>query len=200
MGKLMIMNNLIILDLNGVLVDKRWHVTEPTVQKNSKNSVKEKKGKKDFKLEINVRPGAQQFIENLSKKYTICVWSSAMKHTIKKILNEIFDNSESITDSISFILTQKSCTAIEGLSRKEFLTDKEYEKYEKKGLPLFMKDIKNIPSVDKFSRILFIDNSSEKLLKNPPDSYHIVETWKKDNDCKETLDDIEDLINQRMIN
>jgi 5'(3')-deoxyribonucleotidase len=178
--------SLVVLDLNGVLVDKRWNVKE------------KKSGGKDFKLEVNVRPGAQKFIENLSKNHTVCIWSSAMKHTIQKILNKVFDSDESINKAVSFILTQKSCTAIDGISKKEFLTDEEYEKYEKKGVPLFMKEISEIHKKfpNKFSKILFVDNSAEKLLKNPKDSYHIVETWKKDSESSETLDDIENYILQ----
>lgn len=156
------MSKLVVLDLNGVLVDKKGH-------------------------RIHVRPGAKNFIEHLAKKYTVCVWSAAMTHNIQRILNKIlldktmFEKKKE--NPISFILSQENCDPVQVSGSR---------------VPLFMKNINVIHLLypDKFDKILFIDNTIEKLSNNPKGSYYIVDTWTRNSQQVLSLKEIELAITQ----
>lgn len=136
------MKTLIVLDLNGFLVHR------------SSNK-------------IVVRKNARQFILNLSKKYTVAIWSSALLKNIYIILKYFMSSVD--MKSISFILSQKDCELIEYQSRR----NPKINKY------VLLKNISTIHEMFplKFSKILFIDDSVKKMKNNPIYSYHIVKTW-----------------------
>lgn len=139
------MKFLIILDLNGVLVDRVRGPTDTTP---------------DFmigKTKCYVRPGARKFLKWLHHHYDVAVWSSMMPHNTMQIVHELWGKR---MKDLKFIFTQNQCTENGMMDEKPiFLKELRY-----------VWEI--MPWYDKFNTIL-IDDSSYKSSNNPMyTSYH----------------------------
>ncbi len=78
---------LLVLDLNGVLIDKKYSLMKEHLDLSEGN---------DFfcfgDFVIFLRNGCLSLIENLSKKYTLGLWSSTHRKNVIKILEKFFEN------------------------------------------------------------------------------------------------------------
>ena len=129
-------NKLLILDVDETLI----HATE-----------KELGFSPDFKLEkyfVYKRPHLDQFLENISKHFTIGIWSSADDSYVTEIVNKIKpDNIE-----FEIIWGRSRCSLKKDYTFDNYFFEKRLDKLKKKGF--------------KLEQIIIVDDTPEKSRNN----------------------------------
>ena len=92
------------------------------------------------------RPGLAQFLDHVSQRYELAVWSSAGEDYVEAIAKQIW------TAGFSFVWSRGRCI-------RQF----DPETFE----PIYLKDLKKVKRLGyDLNRILIVDDSPEKLTKN----------------------------------
>lgn len=133
----------IVLDLNGVLVQKEYDPQQNLISKH---------WEEDGVFHVNnffirLRPGLKPFLKFCNKNFQLIIWSSAKKHNIERIIKELPDfKGIKLT-----ILSQEDCLVNSN-------TVNEY--------PLFMKPLQLISEKFGFKKenIIILDDSEDKIL------------------------------------
>ena len=158
--------NLVILDLNGVLIDRKY------VGKASDDS--EHEGTRIGHFLVYKRPGLDNFLRRLFKLFDVAVWSSAKKWNVNQLVDFIFCEPEYHFSDLKFVWCQEQCT-------RETHPDEELAKVK----PLFVKSLDAV--WEKFpeynpGNTFFVDDTPEKIRSSICDVKEIhvkVKTWKR---------------------
>jgi hypothetical protein len=149
--------SLIVLDLNGVLLDKQFFQTE------------EEKARFDptpscyaGKFAVWLRPGAEEFIRNLLIHHDVAIWSSAKFFNTQQLVDSFIPKE--LQKQLLFIWGQEECTAVQTESGAKVIYTKDpkhiWEKY---------------PQYQNCTKI--IDDSSEKIQSECPYQVKICRRW-----------------------
>lgn len=89
---------LIVFDLNGVLLSRLYVKDRIPIYENY--------------VRINnhavwLRPGLKEFLEKMSKEYTLAIWSSISRWNLEQLLNTY--DKELLKDDMLFIWSQREC-------------------------------------------------------------------------------------------
>jgi hypothetical protein len=142
--------HLIILDLNGLLLDRRrepFNDVEPDrLYKSGSN-----------KYFVYLRPHARDFVTFLLANFDVAVWSSAMLHNIHPMVDLVFGKRAT---ELAFIWDQKKCT------QDGFVTGRGGHKDRK---PLFLKELSLVWAANHGTptTTLLIDDDAYKCTRNP---------------------------------
>jgi len=152
---------LLVLDLNGLLIDRTF-VKEYKKQDNTATPTK------IGAFFVWKRPHLDTFIDYILQNFNVSVWSSAKINNVQNLVDFIFEDRQK---ELIFMWDQSKCIA-------EHRDDTH---------PLFLKPIDKILEVfpEYKDRILFIDDSPEKLKKNGNYTYVSFTMWdmtKQDDD------------------
>ena len=96
--------HMLVLDLNGLLVDRRMSPFENPV-----DGTKVAPDAKFGKFYIYNRPHMQSFVEWASEHFTAGVWSSAQHHNARTLVNHIWGKQR---DRLAFVWGQDRCTHV----------------------------------------------------------------------------------------
>lgn len=140
---------LLVLDLNGVLFDRR----RQTRNSNKDESKKEELLLSTIKLgnfQVYNRPHLDSFIDFLLENFTCAVWSSVQKHNLEMLVDHAWGKER--RKKLLFVWGQDKCTSV------GFFGD---------GLkPVFLKETRR-RIFWTHTKILLVDDSPYKALKNP---------------------------------
>ena len=154
---LSIQKKLIILDLNGLLISREY--VKDRTKKPPKNA------KRAGNFFVYFRPGLNEFLTVIFKRYDVAVWSSACKHNVDMLCKLVFKER---IDQLVFIWYQNQCT-------KEEHPDKKMKNIK----PLYCKDLKKVRfKYVNYLHILMLDDSKHKMKLNSKDDYYVCKTWK----------------------
>lgn len=162
---------LIILDLNGILISRKFVDEKISDTSSAKTDNSEIVGK----FRIWKRPGCDSFLDFLFSKFEVAVFSSITRPNIEMTVKYIFGEKVS---QLKFIYNQNNCVKISKLA--------DNEKENKRDIT-FCKNLQIVwnafPEYNE-NNTLIIDDSPEKMVYNPSQAYFIAETWSpaKEND------------------
>ena len=171
---------LIILDLNGVLIDREYNK-----EANPEEGVNEKVGN----FLVWKRPALDGFLQGLFERYHVAVWSSVKAWNLDQLVKYIFNDKAFHHEDLAFCWSQDQCDQEE--HPDEELRDKK---------PLFVKDLSKVweafPQFDCENTVI-IDDTPEKiratkLSTSSTSTYHHIEavTWlEHDNEDEYLYDD-----------
>jgi hypothetical protein len=147
--------HLLVLDLNGLLVDRRMAAFAEA------DGTKRAPDAKFGKFFIYNRPHMVEFVNWLSDHFTVGVWSSAQTHNAKLLVNHIWGKHR---DKLAFVWGQDRCTHVGAM-----------ETSAPNSKPILLKDLNELwraPSYARFGprNTLLIDDSPYKAVMNPPNS------------------------------
>lgn len=162
---------LIVIDLNGVLVDREY--IKGCVENRPENLYEGYRHIGQFAMWK--RKGIDELFDFLFENYDVAIWSSVKSYNLKQILDFL-----NIKGKLLFTWCQDQCDA--------------YKSEVTPGGFIFKKDIEKIHQMYPeypISSILLIDNTPEKCVNL--DRYYQAKTWSRDQpdvDCKEIIDAI----------
>lgn len=153
---------LLILDLNGVLMDREF----------------DKEGKIEIDPDQDMhrvgsfvvwrRPGLDAVLPDLFRQYDVAVWSSVKKWNADQLIPLLFGE---YAKQLKFVFNQKQCTAVTH-------PDPDAKK------PLFLKVLMKVwaeyPEYND-SNTCLIDDTAEKHRENPPTTQFAPRTWTHEN-------------------
>ena len=144
--------HLLVLDLNGLLVDRRM---SPCVEQDGTKRVPDAKFGKFF---IYNRPQMNEFVNWLHDKFTVGVWSSAQQHNAKQLVSHIWGKQR---DKLAFVWGQDRCTHVGAMDPKK-----------PQSKPILLKDLNELWKTPSYARFgprntLLIDDSPYKAVMNP---------------------------------
>ncbi len=140
---------LLVLDLNGVLFDRRRRT------RNSNKTIKPEEEKEELStilgnFQVYNRPHLDTFIDFLLENFTCAVWSSVQKHNLEMLVDHAWGKER--RKKLLFVWGQDKCTSV------GFFGD---------GLkPVFLKETRR-RIFWTHTKILLVDDSPYKALKNP---------------------------------
>lgn len=162
---------LIILDLNGILISRKF-----LDEKISSTSTDDRDNSEIVgKFRIWKRPGCDSFLDFLFSKFEVAVFSSITRPNIEMTVKYIFGEKIS---QLKFIYNQNNCVKISKLVDNEDVNKRDIT---------FCKNLQIVwnafPEYNE-NNTLIIDDSPEKMVYNPSQAYFIAETWSpaKEND------------------
>jgi hypothetical protein len=162
-------NILVVIDLNGFLYHRIFKCQHFSETELSSKVPCYRLGN----FYVYPRPHYKSFLQFLFANFHVGLWSSAKKHNILRLINdENCGFPKTFLDMLTFIFDQSHCTAIPVPNSKK---------------PLFLKDLSIV--WEKFpqwnaSNTLIIDDSVEKLQRNPKYTSISPPTWTR-NDVKD---------------
>ena len=175
--------HLLVVDLNGLLVDRRM---TPFVEPDGTKRAPDAKFGKFF---IYNRPHMSAFVEWAFEHFTVGVWSSAQQHNAKTLVAHIWGESR---DKLAFVWGQDKCTHVGAMDPAK-----------PKSKPILLKDLKKLWASPSFKRFgprntLLLDDSPYKAAMNPehcaihPKEYKLEDKRLEGevNDKKKTDDDV----------
>jgi hypothetical protein len=145
--------HLLVLDLNGLLVDRRMSAfVEPDGTKRAPDA-------KFGKFFIYNRPHMTSFVKWAFEHFTVGVWSSAQSHNAKALVAHIWGTHR---DALAFVWGQDRCTHVGAMDPNK-----------PNSKPMFLKDLNALwesPSYARFGprNTLLLDDSPYKAVMNPP--------------------------------
>ena len=144
--------HLLVVDLNGLLVDRRM---TPFVEPDGTKRAPDAKFGKFF---IYNRPHMTTFVEWAFEHFTVGVWSSAQQHNAKTLVQHIWGESR---DRLAFVWGQDKCTHVGAMDPAR-----------PKSKPILLKDLKKLWASPSFKRFgprntLLLDDSPYKAAMNP---------------------------------
>lgn len=144
--------HLLVVDLNGLLVDRRM---TPFVEPDGTKRAPDAKFGKFF---IYNRPHMTTFVEWAFEHFTVGVWSSAQQHNAKTLVQHIWGESR---DRLAFVWGQDKCTHVGAMDPAK-----------PKSKPILLKDLKKLWASPSFKRFgprntLLLDDSPYKAAMNP---------------------------------
>ena len=148
---------LIMLDLNGILIDRKYG---KELKANNKCS-------KVGNFLVWKRPFLDEFIDFLFEHYDVAIWSSVKLWNIQQLVAFIFGDKER---KLKLIWSQDQCEAVENPN----INSKK---------PLFLKNLSYLwemfPQYDQTNTLL-IDDSDDKSKNNDPQNHYNPGTWTHD--------------------
>ena len=149
--------HMLVLDLNGLLVDRRMSPFENPV-----DGTKVAPDAKFGKFYIYNRPHMQSFVEWASEHFTVGVWSSAQHHNARTLVNHIWGKQR---DRLAFVWGQDRCTHVGAM-------DPAAGPGHGLGKPILLKDLHALWAVSSYARFgpnntLLLDDSPYKAVMNP---------------------------------
>jgi hypothetical protein len=147
---------LIILDLNGVCVDREYLDKASNVVP----------GVQLGKFMVYKRPHIDEFIDFLFEHFDVAVWSSANKNNVDNMVTHVFANRKS---RLLFVWHQTQCMYIGQVDLGNG-----------RSKPLYSKLVTDVTTKYEAYRgnVLLLDDTSAKLDDNNPFSYLCLPTWK----------------------
>ena len=149
--------HMLVLDLNGLLVDRRMSPFENPV-----DGTKVAPDAKFGKFYIYNRPHMQSFVEWASEHFTVGVWSSAQHHNARTLVNHIWGKQR---DRLAFVWGQDRCTHVGAM-------DPAATGPNHRSKPILLKDLNALWAVSSYARFgpnntLLLDDSPYKAVMNP---------------------------------
>lgn len=154
---------LVVLDLNGILVDRVYIENRPP-KDDADMYVTNSAGSK---WEVYFKKDVHEFLEYVFSNFAVGVWTSGQLENVKPITDKLFEGYP-----LEFLYTQEHCTRMGHDGKK----------------PIFIKDVHKIQRFDP-EDVLFIDDDGYKLKYNYPaihtcltdlkDVKQFLELWKK---------------------
>ncbi len=160
---------LIVLDLNGTLIHRQFR----HMSKNHPKYKSRLQGIPDFKVgqfDCWKRPHLDEFIDHLFAKNQVAVWTSAMRKNSQGIIDAIFGQRQS---ELLFVWSREECSNVMNTCNDHSST----------------KDIRRIPQhfPIPLENIWFIEDGSEKHVKEYVDRVVLVPKWSGNTDDTELL-------------
>lgn len=157
---LTISQRLLILDLNGILIHRRYETNldleaPPGAYRHGN-------------FFIWLRPGLKDFLDYIFEHFEVAIWSSAAKHNLDPLVEEIFGEYR---ERLLFVADQDYCQKV--VPHDSIAKSK----------PLFLK---NLDKAWAFSALkgrydatntLIVDDSDEKMINNPKECHFNPGTW-----------------------
>ena len=145
--------HLLVLDLNGLLVDRRMSAF---VDADGTRRAPDAKFGKFF---IYNRPHMAAFVEWAFEHFTVGVWSSAQAHNAKSLVNHVWGKHR---DKLAFVWGQDRCTHVGAMDRAK-----------PNSKPILLKDLNKLWAIPSYARFgprntLLLDDSPYKAAMNPP--------------------------------
>ena len=149
--------HLLVLDLNGLLVDRRMSAF---VDADGTRRAPDAKFGKFF---IYNRPHMAAFVEWAFEHFTVGVWSSAQAHNAKSLVNHVWGKHR---DKLAFVWGQDRCTHVGAMDRAK-----------PNSKPILLKDLNKLWAIPSYARFgprntLLLDDSPYKAAMNPPELRH----------------------------
>ena len=149
--------HMLVLDLNGLLVDRRMSPFEHPA-----DGTKVAPYAKFGKFYIYNRPHMHSFVEWTMEHFTVGVWSSAQHHNARTLVNHIWGKTR---DKLAFVWGQDRCTHVGAMDPHAGHRSK----------PILLKDLKSLWATASYARFgpnntLLLDDSPYKAVMNPPDT------------------------------
>ena len=149
--------HMLVLDLNGLLVDRRMSPFEHPA-----DGTKVAPDAKFGKFYIYNRPHMHSFVEWTMEHFTVGVWSSAQHHNARTLVNHIWGKTR---DKLAFVWGQDRCTHVGAMDPHAGHRSK----------PILLKDLKSLWATASYARFgpnntLLLDDSPYKAVMNPPDT------------------------------
>ena len=146
---------MLVLDLNGLLVDRRMSPFENPV-----DGTKVAPDAKFGKFYIYNRPHMRSFVEWASEHFTVGVWSSAQHHNARTLVNHVWGKQR---DRLAFVWGQDRCTHVGAMDPNAGQT---------RSKPILLKDLRALWAVSSYARFgpnntLLLDDSPYKAVMNP---------------------------------
>ena len=147
--------HMLVLDLNGLLVDRRMSPFENPV-----DGTKVAPDAKFGKFYIYNRPHMRSFVEWASEHFTVGVWSSAQHHNARTLVNHVWGKQR---DRLAFVWGQDRCTHVGAMDPNAGQT---------RSKPILLKDLHALWAVSSYARFgpnntLLLDDSPYKAVMNP---------------------------------
>eukprot|EP00124_Ichthyophonus_hoferi_P001027 Ihof_evm8s46 gene=Ihof_evmTU8s46 len=148
---------LIILDVNGILIDRR-------MEKKDKSAKQEDAKFRNFY--VHNRPYMREVVELLTKDFEVGVWSSMTSVNLDLIVDHVFGD---LASKLLFVWDQTKCTRIHPASEWR----EKYDAPQQVTKPVFLKELSKLkedPKTRLFfpNKVLLIDDSSYKVAYNDP--------------------------------
>lgn len=159
------MSSQIVLDINGVLIERVWHFDHASVDKIDKDVHVIPMVLKKGSMHIKIRPFALDLIRSIQRMDSVdlVLWSSMTKVYMYPIV-DLLVSLAGIANCDLTVMSQISCTMSDHPT--------------KVGRKLFSKDIKKVQELfPDGSGVLFIDDSLLKMQYNATGSFKIVKPW-----------------------
>ena len=144
--------HLLVVDLNGLLVDRRMTpFVEPDGTKRAPDAA-------FGKFLIYNRPHLSEFVAWAFEHFTVGVWSSAQQHNAKTLVSHIWGEHR---DKLAFVWGQDKCTHVGAMDPAK-----------PRSKPVLLKDLRKLWAVPSFKRFgprntLLLDDSPYKAAMNP---------------------------------
>ena len=144
--------HLLVVDLNGLLVDRRM---TPFVEPDGTKRAPDATFGKFF---IYNRPHMRAFAEWAFEHFTVGVWSSAQQHNAKTLVSHIWGEHR---DKLAFVWGQDKCTHVGAMDPRM-----------PRSKPILLKDLRKLWASPSFKRFgprntLLLDDSPYKAAMNP---------------------------------
>jgi hypothetical protein len=133
---------LVVLDLNGILVD-RVYVDNRPLKDDADMYVTNAAGSK---WEVYFKNNVEKFLKFVFSNFAVAVWTSGQLENVKPITDKLFKGYH-----LEFLYTQEHCTRMGHDGKK----------------PIFIKDVRKIPNFDP-KDVMFIDDDQYKVRYNYP--------------------------------
>ena len=146
---------LLVLDLNGLLVDRVFIRNPKERQQFIRQVTAQKLGRptRSGDFLIFLRPGSKDFVHFAVQRFDVAIWSSARKRNIAPLVKLLFPAS--LRGQLRAIYGQENCHRIDN--------------YKDRQKPLFVKELRNLwQECGSAETTLLIDDSPEKAQFNPP--------------------------------
>ena len=146
---------LLVLDLNGLLVDRIYirnaRERQQFLKKVSDEKITRPQRSGDFL--VFLRPGCKDFLRFVMRDFDVAIWSSARKRNIHPILKLLFTPSS--RRQLHAIYGQEECQKMDNPNSEH--------------KPLFIKDLRSLwETCGSAEYTLLVDDSPEKAQFNPP--------------------------------
>ena len=168
---------LLVFDLNGTLMFRSKHFSEKLINVKNIFSINS--------LKVMLRPEIESFCEFIFDNFDVAVWTSAMAHNAKKLVNETSKICPSFNqENLKFIYSRDKCTVTKWIGE-------EYEKRKAVSRNGYVKDLasKDLETVWKeFSteygpeNTILIDDSSEKIVQ--PKNHILIPEFLNEKRCE----------------
>lgn len=201
------LNTLIVLDLDGLLVQRTYLGSSSPRESNSP-----RKDQDVFvvgKLQVQIRPGAKIFIQKVMENFHVAFYSSITYQNMSKIIDQLLSFEQK--KQLEFIWDRAQCDLDPDFGKDPSI--KEHDTVKR------IDRIVNNAAVNRERRwtpenILMIDDSPGKMKMNPSGTYHLVETYQSGVDNSPTalerlweflvekyqIKDIVDILSQLQLN
>lgn len=162
----------VVVDINGVLVKRIWSRSKK--QSNERDNVLPMESKNGAQ-HVYIRPYALTLLEHLLKndEVELVLWSSMTEEYMRPIVDLLLTHVGYTGEKVVKTLNQSDCTPLPHPTHK-------YK-------PLFAKDVKKIyellPNID---GVIFIDDSSDKMIFNEDETIIIAKPWEDHNNIDDS--------------